>query len=1010
MHSVDAIDRRAVPAFPATVSRRPLRDRLPNPSPSKGEGQGRGSLHRLAPGCVAAEVAPLLVVALCTVVLFRDDLFLGSIFFERDTELFYLPLLRWYLGQLQAGHLPLWMPLIFGGYPLFADGELGMLYPPNVLLGFVLGADTFLQVSRALHLFLAGAFTIAFLRVLHVGRPGALVGGVVFAFGSFFIVQIQHENVVRSAVWLPLVLLCVELSLRSSGWRRQQWLVAGGLAMAMSALGVHIQPVFMTLVCLGLFVLYRIAVGPVQGRPWERAVLLVWAPLLVAGIGLGVAAVQWLPLFELGRMSYRGPGLGYDLAITWPLRWQNLPTVVLPYLFRLPDGRWATLWQQWETHLYVGIVPLGLAAVGVVLARRRIVWFFVLLALVGLLVGLAEQSPINVHRLLWSLPGFSSMRAPGRYTYLIVFAVAGLAAFGLDRLVTLQRRSWLGVLVGLLVGAASAAAILLIVGLRSRLLADPVRWRAVLDYYYVSARHEHEWLSVDLVYTALVDGLDLSSPKALLSVGLLTLAPLLLVAWAAWPRGRAAWTVLAITAVAVDLLAFAYDYHPRAAVTSLLEPAPVTRVLSTLGPDARVFADSSLRFLEPNRLLYGDVPTIAGYSSLGTQRHFEYWSSVDSQEDVLLDLWGARQVVMADPPRDVVVVDGTAYRPYNALFSGSASNRTGLASFTTEPFTTVELRVLSTLSDGVQVEQDSPVAEVVLIGSDGTRRSVQLLAGVHTAENAYDRRDVQPHLRHARPPVAGTVPDIDPSGLPTRTNVYRATFPIESLDVVGVEVRQLYPVGQTRVFGIGLVDAAGAVRSIFGVDRAKLGTIWQQDGIAVLENRRAFPRAYMVPEGVRRTRSDDSALVLMAARPFDAGTQVIVEEGPMDGLPIVRPRIGQPLDPATLPLPLSVTDRSSDQIRVQTPDGPGGFLVLTDLYHRGWRARVDDQPKPVYLANFLLRAVYLPPGSHIVDFVFDPLSIRVGLAISVATLLFASTVGVVLPLLAGARAHRRPRT
>ena len=81
--------------------------------------------------------------------------------------------------------------------------------------------------------------------------------------------------------------------------------------------------------------------------------------------------------------------------------------------------------------------------------------------------------------------------------------------------------------------------------------------------------------------------------------------------------------------------------------------------------------------------------------------------------------------------------------------------------------------------------------------------------------------------------------------------------------------------------------------------------------------------------------------------------------------------------------------------------------MLTDLYHRGWRARVDGQPTPVYLANFLFRAVYLPPGPHVVDFVFEPLSLRLGLAISVATLLFALIVGVVVPLLAGRRRSRR---
>jgi uncharacterized membrane protein YfhO len=109
-----------------------------------------------------------------------------------------------------------------------------------------------------------------------------------------------------------------------------------------------------------------------------------------------------------------------------------------------------------------------------------------------------------------------------------------------------------------------------------------------------------------------------------------------------------------------------------------------------------------------------------------------------------------------------------------------------------------------------------------------------------------------------------------------------------------------------------------------------------------------------------------------------------------------------------LPPAATITDLTSDRIRIETPDGPGGFLVLTDLYHRGWRARVDGQPAPVYLANFLFRAVSLPPGPHTVDLVFDPLSIRVGLAISVATLLFAFVVGTFLPILAERRArHRR---
>jgi hypothetical protein len=225
-------------------------------------------------------------------------------------------------------------------------------------------------------------------------------------------------------------------------------------------------------------------------------------------------------------------------------------------------------------------------------------------------------------------------------------------------------------------------------------------------------------------------------------------------------------------------------------------------------------------------------------------------------------------------------------------------------------------------------------------------------------------------------------------------------------DVASVEIRQLYPLGQTRVFGIGLADASGTVRSIFSTDRTKLHRIWQENGIGVYQNDRAFPRAYVVPEVISRTRADESALVRIAARPFDAGRQAVVEDGPLDGLPLVRPRLGQPVEMGTAPRAATIQDISSDEVRVEVPDGPAGMLVLTDLYHRGWRATVDGSPSPVYLANFLFRGVYLPPGPHTVYFTFDPLSLRIGLAASVAALLFAAVVGVVLPLLLG-RPRRR---
>jgi len=65
------------------------------------------------------------------------------------------------------------------------------------------------------------------------------------------------------------------------------------------------------------------------------------------------------------------------------------------------------------------------------------------------------------------------------------------------------------------------------------------------------------------------------------------------------------------------------------------------------------------------------------------------------------------------------------------------------------------------------------------------------------------------------------------------------------------------------------------------------------------------------------------------------------------------------------------------------------LLVVTDLDYPGWQATVDGLPAPIYRANYLFRAVPVPPGAHTVVMRFDPLSVRVGLAASLLTLLGA---------------------
>jgi hypothetical protein len=69
---------------------------------------------------------------------------------------------------------------------------------------------------------------------------------------------------------------------------------------------------------------------------------------------------------------------------------------------------------------------------------------------------------------------------------------------------------------------------------------------------------------------------------------------------------------------------------------------------------------------------------------------------------------------------------------------------------------------------------------------------------------------------------------------------------------------------------------------------------------------------------------------------------------------------------------LTVTaDRNHRQdftVRVSVPSA----LIISDTWHPGWRAKLDDMETPVYRANAAFRAIFIPPGNHTVSLDYWP--------------------------------------
>jgi len=81
------------------------------------------------------------------------------------------------------------------------------------------------------------------------------------------------------------------------------------------------------------------------------------------------------------------------------------------------------------------------------------------------------------------------------------------------------------------------------------------------------------------------------------------------------------------------------------------------------------------------------------------------------------------------------------------------------------------------------------------------------------------------------------------------------------------------------------------------------------------------------------------------------------------------------------------------------------MLVMTDLWHPGWTAAIDNRAAPLRRVNYLQRGLWCPPGRHAVVLNFRPPSLNPGLLMTGAGML-----GLVSGLIAAGRQRSARRT
>lgn len=78
----------------------------------------------------------------------------------------------------------------------------------------------------------------------------------------------------------------------------------------------------------------------------------------------------------------------------------------------------------------------------------------------------------------------------------------------------------------------------------------------------------------------------------------------------------------------------------------------------------------------------------------------------------------------------------------------------------------------------------------------------------------------------------------------------------------------------------------------------------------------------------------------------------------------------------------SVVSYRNNEVIIDVDAAADGYLVMSEMYHDGWRATVDGRDAPVLRADYTFRAVSVGPGKHQVRMYFSPASWETGRVIS----------------------------
>lgn len=172
---------------------------------------------------------------------------------------------------------------------------------------------------------------------------------------------------------------------------------------------------------------------------------------------------------------------------------------------------------------------------------------------------------------------------------------------------------------------------------------------------------------------------------------------------------------------------------------------------------------------------------------------------------------------------------------------------------------------------------------------------------------------------------------------------------------------------------------------VIGADSGDMKGLEGEKTLKIYENQNFLPR-FFVAYKYRVIKRPDEYVKRFLDKDFSPGAEALLEEEPS---PYKTDNTGK----GENHYDIKVIEYGNHSITLKVKTERPGILVSSEGYYPGWKAYVDGAERKILKADYILRALPIGGGEHVVRFVYSPSSFCIGAYVSGSTLLVLLVAG-----------------